>query len=250
MMRSMTATLILCFVGFLFVFHVENMRIFAIHKLDFPFMNFLAHAHLSGDNKDVLLGNFIADGVKGRQVEAYSVGIVKGIQLHRMIDQYTDQHPIVKESVQLVKEDMGRYSAVVVDIFYDHFLAANWSVYSDQDLVGFSMHVYRVMARNFFQLPTRFKRMLPFMVGQNWLASYASLPDLNRVFYGMNRRTGYRSAMEEAVPVLQKHYDALQQDFLSFYPLLQGYTAQKLAEITQDAHVDRSVTDQVQQRPV
>ena len=92
-------------------------------------MNFLAHAHLSGEDEPLLFGNFVADSIKGRQLQSYNRRIVQGVKLHRIIDAFTDQHPLVRNSVTLVKSDLGRYAGVAVDIFYDHFLAKNWCRY-------------------------------------------------------------------------------------------------------------------------
>ncbi|MDP2721660.1 MAG: ACP phosphodiesterase [Bacteroidales bacterium] len=194
-------------------------------------MNFLAHAHLSGNNDEILFGNFIADGVKGRQMENYRPDIVDGIRLHRAIDQFTDSHSIVKNSIHLVKPSMGRYAGVAVDIFYDHFLASGWAAYSETDLVDFSMHVYKVLAKRYFQLPSRTKRIIPFMIAQNWLAGYAGILDLRRVFRGMDRRTQYKAGMSNAVLALTDNYMAIENDFRQFYPDLQQFAKAKLSEI-------------------
>jgi len=195
-------------------------------------MNFLAHAHLSGNNEELLFGNFVADSVKGKQMELFSPIIKQGILLHRMIDQYTDQHEVVKNSVQLVKPQMGRFSGVVVDIFYDHFLSLNWNAYSDRDITDYSLWVYQILAKRYEQLPARNKRILPWMVAQNWLVSYASPYALKRVFYGMNRRTGNRSPMENAVEVLLENYGELQQDFQLFYTELQAFVSERMRNIS------------------
>ncbi|MFA5419699.1 MAG: ACP phosphodiesterase [Bacteroidales bacterium] len=194
-------------------------------------MNFLAHAHLSGNNDEILFGNFIADGVKGRRIENYSQGIVNGIRLHRAIDQFTDSHSIVKNSIHLVKPTMGRYAGVAVDIFYDHFLASGWAAYSESDLVDFSLHVYKVLAMRYFQLPSRTKRIMPFMIAQNWLVGYSSIPELRRVFRGMDRRTQYKAGMSKAVLALTDNYQFLENDFKQFYPDLQQFAKAKLSEI-------------------
>ena len=99
-------------------------------------MNFLAHIYLSGDNEELKIGNFIADSVKGKQYLEYPPGIIDGIVLHRAIDTFTDTHPIVSRSVERLFERYGHYSRVIVDILYDHFLAANWKDYSDIPLKG------------------------------------------------------------------------------------------------------------------
>ncbi|MDD3273470.1 MAG: DUF479 domain-containing protein, partial [Bacteroidales bacterium] len=64
-------------------------------------MNYLAHIYLSGSNRQLQVGNFIGDFVKGRKHENYPKGIQKGILLHREIDRFTDCHPLFIETVEL-----------------------------------------------------------------------------------------------------------------------------------------------------
>ncbi|GMT45846.1 MAG: ACP phosphodiesterase [bacterium] len=184
-------------------------------------MNLLAHAHLSGDNEKLLAGNLIADAVKGKNWLRYSPDIRLGILLHRKIDDFTDKHPLVRQSKAVIREHYGLYSGVVTDIYFDHFLAVEWKMYSDTSLVNFSRYVYGILSRHFTMLPPRIKYILPFMIAQNWLNSYASSHELKRIFYNMDRRTGFRSGMKTAVSVMETHYETLQQNFRDFYPQLE-----------------------------
>ncbi len=186
-------------------------------------MNFLAHAHLSGNDEDIMFGNLIADSVKGDASQKYTGNILKGITLHRLIDTFTDNHPVHKRSRDLVREDYGKYSGIVVDLFYDHFLAANWSHFSDEHLKSFTARIYRMLTKRFFMLPPRTKRILPFMIGQDWLANYANFPGMENILYGMDKRTAFRSGMKDAVAVLQQHYTVLESDFFEFYGALSDY---------------------------
>src|SRR4051812_25235509 len=127
-------------------------------------MNFLAHAYLSGDSEELLIGNFIADAVKGSAINNYSGDIKNGILLHRSIDTFTDQHPVVHQSIVRLRPSYHKYAGVLVDIFYDHFLAKNWKDYSSVELNKFVSHVYRVMQDNFSQLPHRSQELLPYMI--------------------------------------------------------------------------------------
>jgi len=187
-------------------------------------MNFLAHTHLSPDNDDIIFGNFIADAVKGKSYLKYRKDIITGILLHRSIDVFTDRHPIVKNSKSIIREHFGKYSGIVVDIYYDHFLARNWEHYHDDELSKFSTKVYFILAQRFLLLPTRVRRMLPFLIAQNWLSGYANFNDLQRVFNGMNRRTNYISGMDKAVKVLEENYELLYLDFKDFYKELESNT--------------------------
>lgn len=189
-------------------------------------MNFLAHAYLSGDDPEVLFGNFVADGIKGTAAENYPETIRKGIALHRRIDAYTDAHPVVKQSVERLQPKFRKYAVVIVDIYYDHFLARNWNEYSRRDLTEFSLWVYKQLIVRYRMLPKRTKRALPFMIAQNWLVGYANLRDLDRVFRGMAWRARFDSGMEHAVPFLKQHYAEFEKEFRLFFPDLVRFCEQ------------------------
>ncbi len=196
-------------------------------------MNFLAHTHLSGTNEDIIFGNFIADSVKGNSYLNFRTDIVTGILLHRKIDSFTDGHPLTKQSRDRVREHFGKFSGIVVDIYYDHYLARNWGNYHSVELSEFSSKVYRILATRFLLLPPRIKRLLPFLIAQNWLSGYANIVDLRRVFRGMDRRTGYISGMDNAIPILQENYEQLYSDFYEFYADLQEYSMKELAKLVE-----------------
>lgn len=182
-------------------------------------MNFLAHAYLSGNDDDILIGNFIADSVKGNHIKRFTEGIRKGIILHREIDSYTDQHDVFRRSKQRILDEYGKFSGVVVDIYYDHFLARNWKDYSTKDLSEFAVEIYQLMLQNYEILPAKSKRILPYMVIHNWLVGYSRMQDLQWVFNGMSRRSRkYNSRMEGAVTSLQNNYEAFKSDFEVFFP--------------------------------
>ena len=127
-------------------------------------MNFLAHLYLSGNNEEVIFGNFIADGVKGNQMNGYSAGIRDGIRLHREIDRYTDNHPVVKQSKSRLSPKYRMFSGVIVDLFYDHFLSKYWQEFSQKELNDFVSKTYQLLIKSYDLLPPRPKRILPFMI--------------------------------------------------------------------------------------
>ena len=181
-------------------------------------MNFLAHLYLSPANEEIILGNFIADAVKGKMFETYAPGIQTGILLHRQIDQYTDQHPIFIKSRERLYPKYRRYSGVIIDIYYDHFLAKYWDEYHEENLKEFVSKAYHLLIHNFKLLPPRSKRILPFMITQNWLANYSNFKDLKRVFGGMSRRTSNNSRMDEAIEELKINYSDFEAEFRQFMP--------------------------------
>jgi len=186
-------------------------------------MNFLSHALLSGENKKVILGGIIADSIKGKVIELYDKEVKWGIKLHRLIDNFTDNNEIFKKSVSRLEPKFKRYSSVVADIYYDHFLSANFHLYSSLSLNSFVELLYKVLIENYDILPQRNKKILPFMVTQNWLVGYSSFEELQRVFDGMTTRTAFSSDMQQAVSHLKKNYYSYLNEFSSFFPEIQKY---------------------------
>lgn len=155
-------------------------------------MNFLAHLYLSGDDPKIMVGNFIGDFVKGRNaLEQFEPRIIKGIELHRAIDEFTDSHPVVAASKTRLRAKYRHYSGVIVDVFYDHFLARNWNLYHAELLPDFADKAYGVIQSFDLILPAEVKYMMPYMVKGNWLMNYSKTEGINRALSGMSRRTPY-----------------------------------------------------------
>jgi len=191
-------------------------------------MNFLAHIYLSGDNDLVTIGNFMADGIKGKEYRKYRRELQIGILLHREIDTYTDAHPTVRKSTKRLHEKYSHYSGVIVDILYDHFLAKNWDRYCDIPLEQYVDHFYDALEDNFDILPLRIQKMMPYMTTNNWLLSYASVEGIAKVLEGMNRRTHNRSQMNLAVNELEEFYEEFEKEFTSFFEELIAFSKTKL----------------------
>ncbi|MEZ5197849.1 MAG: ACP phosphodiesterase [Bacteroidales bacterium] len=181
-------------------------------------MNFLAHLYLSGNDEEIITGNFIADHVKGNKIGVFSKGIQDGIRLHRRIDQYTDAHPVFLQSKSRLAGNYRLYAGVIVDMYYDHFLSANWHQYSHEPIERFTMRMYKILLRKYFILPPKTKGILPFMAKDNWLVGYGKLEGLKRALTGMSRRTPFDSRMENAVIDLRIDYDLYKNEFENFFP--------------------------------
>lgn len=192
-------------------------------------MNFLAHLYLSGTDPEVMVGNFIGDFVKGRQLETrFDAGIVKGIQLHRAIDAFTDSHPVVAQSKNRLRPKYRHYAPVIVDIFYDHYLAKNWSDYSGALLPDFAEHCYSTLEQRSPMLPGEVQQMLPYMIRGNWLVGYAHTEGIHRALTGMSRRTRFDSKMDEAINELIQDYEAFGEEFAEFFPELEAHCREML----------------------
>jgi acyl carrier protein phosphodiesterase len=187
-------------------------------------MNYLAHFYLSGNKEDLLVGNFIADSVKGKQIENYPENLQLGIKMHRSIDFFTDTHAITSRSKNLLRAEFNHYSGVILDVFYDHFLAKNWSEFSNESLENYSEQIYTILEKQVAIFPERPRTMLPFMKKYNWLVSYSEMEGIRSVLGGMARRAKFESKMELATDALEKNYDLFEKDFREFFPELVLHT--------------------------
>ncbi len=194
-------------------------------------MNYLAHIYLSGTNKKLMLGNFMADGLKGVQWKEYDDDIKKGIELHRAIDFFTDTHEVVKISKNRIWSKYRHYNAVVIDIFYDHYLAKYWKDYHPQELNDFAKETYQTLQNNVELLPARTKLFLHHMVKNDLLHNYQHIHGIDKVMKGMARRASFDSGMEQAAQDLELYYDEFASDFKTFFPLLEQFVKSKINEL-------------------
>lgn len=194
-------------------------------------MNFLAHIYLSEENDLIKIGNFMADGIKGRQFENYPSEIQKGIILHRFIDTYTDSHPIFRKSTKRLHENYHHYSGVIIDVFYDHFLAKNWRNYSDESLADFTNRFYQSLRDNYDFLSDRAKGMMPYMIERNWLVSYQTVEGINKILTQMDGRTKNASKMRFASNELTEYYNEFELEFTTFFEDIRIKAHQKLISL-------------------
>ncbi|MDA8595991.1 acyl carrier protein phosphodiesterase [Flavobacteriaceae bacterium] len=197
-------------------------------------MNFLAHIYLSEELNDLSIGNFIADSIKGSQFQYLPEQIQKGIIMHRAIDTYTDQHHIHKRSRKRLDDKYGHYKGVIIDIFYDHFLAKHWLKYHQTPLAEFSQEFYQLLERRNDVLPEKILHLMNYMIPQNWLYNYQFFDGLQQVMNGMNRRTKGKSKMDESIVDLKSHYVELEQDFFEFFENLITFSSLKLTELNDE----------------
>lgn len=170
-----------------------------------------------------MIGNFIADSVKGSSIITYSEGIQQGIKLHRAIDEFTDNHADMIKSKERLRSRYKKYAPVISDIFYDHFLAVNWQDYSTISLRDYTLQVYEYLGKHYDLFPERSKQFYNYMIKYDILFAYTKLEGIERVMQGMSRRASFISGMETAVEELQKDYADYKTEFQSFFPDLQQH---------------------------
>lgn len=180
-------------------------------------MNFLAHIYLSGGNDLMKIGNFMADGIHGKNFDTFPIEIQKGIVLHRFIDTFTDAHPIFRKSTKRLHANYHHYSGIIVDIFYDHFLAKNWSHYSDEKLEDYSERFYQSLRDNYDDLTPKTQIMMPYLIEYNWLLSYQTIEGIESVLSKMDTRMKSDSNMRFSVTELRLFYSEFESEFSTFF---------------------------------
>lgn len=194
-------------------------------------MNFLAHLYLSGNNDFIKIGNFMADGIRGKNFETYPPDVQKGIMLHRAIDTYTDAHPVFRKSTKRLHERYHHYAGVIIDVFYDHFLAKNWALYSDEPLADFTERFYQSLRDNYDILSDRTKGMMPYMIQYNWLYSYRTVEGISDILKQMDSRTKNLSNMRFSPEELTAYYKEFEAEFTLFFEDLRDYCSRKLLSL-------------------
>ena len=180
-----------------------------------------------------MIGNFIADSIVGNKFDHYSEEIKQGILLHREIDTFTDTHPIVRKSKRRLHARYKHYKGVIIDIFYDHYLAKNWLLFSNIPLDVYVQSFYTLLQENFDILPEKTQHLLPYMIEYNWLYNYQYHEGIQQVLNGMNRRTKGISQMDLAIEDLQNLDTEFEKDFMLFFEELRIFSNQKMKQISQ-----------------
>jgi acyl carrier protein phosphodiesterase len=190
-------------------------------------LNFLAHLYLSQPSEELMFGNYIADGVRGKLDGRFPEQVIRGIRMHRAIDDFTDTHPVFRQSCMRLYENYYKYAWVIVDIFYDHFLAANWNEFHPQLLKVFSANTYSMLEKSLDLMPEKSKRFFQYMSEYDILYNYSKTEGIQRALSGMARRARFQSNMEKATADLVKDYKEYESDFRLFFPELQKFTEEK-----------------------
>lgn len=196
-------------------------------------MNFLAHAYLSFNHEGILVGNFAADFIKGKDLHRFKPDIQTGILLHREIDTFTDSHYLVKAGQSYLRPKFRHYSTVITDIFFDYFLAKYWEKYSEVTLEEFVKQTYQTLENHLQELPDAFREMFVWMKSQNWLLHYREIAGIQKALTGLSRRTSFDSKMNEAPEILLEKEAEFELIFFAFFRDLETFAREKLTELQQ-----------------
>jgi len=205
------------------IFLIDIYQCLYFYKLNNLNMNYLAHLYFSGNNKDIKLGNFFADWIKGKEQNwnpNFNSNIKKGITMHRFIDSYTDNNVSISNMANKFHTEYHHYSKIVTDILLDHFLAKNWFLFSDIELDKFTFDFYKILISNFFILPKQVKIFLPFMISSNRLSSYKTLEGIQKTLEIMSRNTSLPAKTNFAIDIIKNNYDNFESESIIFLKVL------------------------------
>lgn len=174
----------------------------------------------------------ISDFVKGKKKFDFPLGIQRGIDLHRAIDQFTDFHPVTQQAKSYFKKDYRLYAGAFIDVVYDHFLATDKNEFPDEKkLDSFCQSTYTDLKKNSIGLPEGFLQMLPFMQQQNWLFHYNCREGIEKSFGGLAKRAAYLSESAIAFSIFNTHYNQLEECYQLFFPELKVFSTQYLRQL-------------------
>jgi len=196
-------------------------------------MNYLAHAYLSFSKPSIVVGNMISDFVKGKKKFDYPPAVQNGIMLHRMIDAFTDEHPVTKEAKSIFKPYAGLYAGAFMDVVYDHFLATDQQEFPQNSLAEFSQNTYQILYQYTGILPDRFAAMLPYMKSQDWLYNYSNTDGTEKSFAGLVRRAAYLNSSQAVFEAFLRNYDELKEYYQAFFPSVKTYAFTQLSSFTE-----------------
>ncbi len=180
-------------------------------------MNFLAHIYLSGNDDQLKLGNFIGDYVKGRAFEKYPERMQQGILLHRHIDHYTDHNEHTAATRKLLVPKYRHYAGILIDMFYDHFLAINWERYSSIPLFEFIQQFHQLLEANKEMLPGKVQHIIPSLIRNQRLYSYRQIEGIENALTIMSEYTSLPDHTSFAIEVLREHYHFFNDHFIAFF---------------------------------
>jgi acyl carrier protein phosphodiesterase len=188
-------------------------------------MNYLAHLLLADQSPASLVGGLLGDFAKGLDVSSLPAAVREALLQHRRIDAFTDAHPLVRRSRARVSREFSRFSGILVDVFYDHFLARRWPDYTPEPLSAFAARVYAALREHEHLLPERLARVLPRMAREDWLCGYAEIENVGHALAGLERRFSRPTGLSRALGELTRNHDAMHADFAEFFPQLRFFAS-------------------------
>jgi len=187
-------------------------------------MNYLAHLLLSGNDEDVIFGNFIGDAIKGKQYQEYPLDIQKGILLHREIDTFTDSHPVYLQSKRRFYKNYPKISGVITDILYDHLLCIEWKKHTTENLQDFIKNSYAFLDTKVLEMPIRMTPVYEHMRTHDWFSRYQTKEGTALSLMQIGNRMGFGSAVGESIMEFEKDESLFIEEFNLFFHDMKAFS--------------------------
>ena len=186
-------------------------------------MNYLAHLFLSFEDKDIITGNFLGDLISNKDVKTYPAGIRKGVIVHRKIDSFTDEHPLVLKGVRRLYAKHHKYASVLIDIFYDYMLAKNWDKYSKETMQEFADRIYAALLSNKDHMSEKLQERVIGMTNANWLLNYQHTEGIAYAIERVKKRVSRPDLLEDSIASLLDNVEEMDKEFNVFFPEIIAY---------------------------
>ncbi|WP_371188337.1 ACP phosphodiesterase [Thalassotalea maritima] len=186
-------------------------------------MNYLAHLYFAKPTTYSMVGNLMGDFMKGVDITELPTATAKGVLNHRLIDKYTDNHPIVRQLKPRITTERRRFAGLIIDVAFDHFLARHWQQYHSQPLPDFCQQVYDLLNQYPHSLPGRMPRVVESMSQDDWLSGYHRMQLTGQAIDSIAKRIRFNNNLAGAISEVELHYQAFEQAFLTFFPQLQAH---------------------------
>jgi acyl carrier protein phosphodiesterase len=200
-----------------------------------PILNHLAHAWLAAPDDDLMLGGLIADFLRGALDPELARGVRAGVLLHRSVDTYTDAHPQVVAARALFEPPYRRYAGILLDVWFDHLLARDWTRYGEGWLPAFSQSVQNLLTRRAAELPPRMHAFVRYLLAHDLPQRYREPRMIADVLHGLSSRLSRANPLAAALPVIEERADAIERHFAAFFPDLMAHARAERARLAGDS---------------
>ena len=193
-------------------------------------MNYLAHLFLAKPTPDSYTGNLLGDFCRGVDTTIYSEPVLAGLKNHRLVDKFTDAHPLVRQAKQQFSPQYRRFAGIALDVLFDHFLIQYWTQYHHTDFELFCLQAYCRLEQRLPIMPSTMQQAVSSMIEHHWLSHYHNLQGVERALDNLARRIRFSNQFAGSIDDIVKNYAEFEQCFEQFFPQLMLHVQQSGAE--------------------
>lgn len=180
-------------------------------------MNYLAHIALSGNNTDIMIGNFIGDFIKGDEFNKFPRDLRKGMLLHRAIDSFTDSHPLTIQSKRRFYKEYPKVGGIITDILYDYFLCLNWDKFYSMSLENFITKTYLTLEENKNQFPKEMDGLYQHLIINDWFRRYKTQKGTALSLTQIGNKIKYPKDLGLSFQIVNDNFEQFNNEFDAFY---------------------------------